>query len=32
MKPEDEFEGNPEYLKKYKGFRNPPSLENNIKV
>ncbi len=24
MEPEDEFEGNPEYLAKYKGFRNPP--------
>ncbi|WP_378187903.1 hypothetical protein ACE939_05800 [Aquimarina sp. W85] len=25
MEPEDEFEGNEEYLKQYKGFRNPPS-------
>ena len=25
MQPEDEFEGNEEYLKEYRGFRNPPS-------
>lgn len=24
LEPEDEFEGNEEYLKQYKGFRNPP--------
>ena len=24
MEPEDEFEGNLEYLKQYKGFRHPP--------
>jgi len=32
MEPEDEFEGNPEYLKKYKGFKNPPSFESNKEV
>ncbi len=26
MEPEDEFEGNEEYLSRYKGFKNPPSL------
>lgn len=25
MEPEDEFEGNDEYLRRYKGFKNPPS-------
>ena len=25
MEPEDEFEGNEEYLRRYKGFKNPPS-------
>ncbi len=29
MEPEDEFEGNEEYLKQYKGFKNPPSDVTN---